>query len=86
MALSRLESEVNALDVSTRAALKNPFLPAPVRDAIAQANYVIRTLALEVLQLKGQVASNGDTINGELRAMRELIGSNVTRPAELGGR
>jgi len=86
MGISRLEAEVSALQQTARTALKNPFIPAAARDGIAQAIFVIRTLAEEVVQLKHQVSSNGDTINGELREMRKLIGSQVTRPAELGGR
>ena len=85
-ALSRLEIEVNCLELTAKTALKNPFIPAAAREGIAQAIYCIRTLAAEVKSLKATCASNGDTLNNELRDMRRQIGSAVTQVGELGGR
>lgn len=84
--LSRLEHEVNALELSARTALKNPFIPAAARDGLAQGLFVLRTLCAEVTQLKQQLALNTATTNGEFRAMRLQIGAQVTQAAELGGR
>jgi hypothetical protein len=49
---SRLEAEVQALQVSVGTAAKNPFLPAPARDAMVQATNVISLLCIELTVLR----------------------------------
>lgn len=73
MSCSRLEAEAAELERTVATAAKNPFLPAPARDAIVQAGYVIQSLVLEVKDLRARLATNGDTINGQLLEMRQQL-------------
>jgi hypothetical protein len=70
---TRLQREIAGLQKTVAEACKNPFLPAAARDAIAQAGYVIVTLANELEQLRAQISTNGETVNGQLLEMRQAL-------------
>ena len=72
-ASTRLQAEISALQKTAMVAAKNPFLPAPARDAIAQAVYCIEVLASEVLALREQNYANRETVNGQLGEMRQAL-------------
>lgn len=62
--VSRLELEVQALGKTVAVAAKNPFLPAPARDAIVQAGFVVATLAGELIELRQQLAHVRQAVYG----------------------
>lgn len=61
---SRLELEVQALAKTVAGAAKNPFLPAPARDAIVQAGFVVATMATELVDLRRQLADVRQAVYG----------------------
>jgi hypothetical protein len=62
--VSRLELEVQALGKTVAGAAKHPFLPAPARDAIVQAGFVVATMATEILELRKQLADVRQAVYG----------------------
>jgi hypothetical protein len=59
---NRLQTEITGLQHTALQAAKNHFLPAPARDAITQACFVIVTLAGEVEQLRASVLANTEAL------------------------
>lgn len=50
-----LKAELDALQATACAAAKHPFLPAPARDAIVQACYLMQTMGTKLHELEAEL-------------------------------
>jgi hypothetical protein len=50
-----MKAELQQLQETAAAAARHPFLPAPARDAIVQAAYVMQCMGAKVLELEAEL-------------------------------